>query len=317
MGVPGLPKFHQAVPGASSVNRLTCWEAAMENSLNIRNVPTGHHNEPPEDVHRTGHSNKLLNRISASWRSGMNVMRVRFGRPTRTDNVIEQAESQRLIISVHLPKTAGTSFAAALDGHFRIRFLRDYSDFPIITPQPERNRAALQASLRNAESEFADVECIHGHFLPIKYLLLVHKREVKFVTWMRHPVDRVLSHFYHWKKSYSPRSAPLHRRVVEENWSVERFCLGPEVRNLYWQFLWGFPINYFDFIGITEFYEDDLAYFGQHYLGAYIKAKRLNVRKHRACQIDRSFRNEIEAFHDRDMELYRNALEKRLSRHGI
>jgi hypothetical protein len=246
----------------------------------------------------------------------MNVMRMPFGRPTSTHSVIGHTELQRLIISVHLPKTAGTSFAAALDTRFRTRFLRDYSDFPINTPQPERNRAALQASLRNAESDFADVACIHGHFLPIKYLLLVHKREVKFVTWMRHPVERVLSHFYHWKRSYSPRS-PLHRRVVEEDWSIERFCLGSEVRNLYWQFLWGFPIHYFDFIGITEFYEDDLAYFSQHYLGAYMQAKRLNIRNHSAYEIDRSFRNEIEAFHDRDMELYRNALEKRLSRRCI
>jgi Sulfotransferase family len=241
-------------------------------------------------------------------------MGMRFRRSTRRRSVIGQPESRRLIISVHLPKTAGTSFAAGLDTHFRRRFLRDYSDFPMNTPQPERNRAALQASLRNAESDFAHVECIHGHFLPIKYLLLVHQREVKFVTWLRHPVERLLSHFYHWKISYTPRSAPLHRRVVEEDWTIERFCLGPEVRNLYSQFLWGFPISYFDFIGITEFYEDDLAYFGQHYLGAYIQAKKLNVRKHSAYQIDRSFRNEIEAFHDRDIELYGNALEKRLSR---
>ena len=219
-----------------------------------------------------------------------------------------------MIISVHLPRTAGTNFGKVLTTHFRSRLLRDYSDLPINTPQSERNRAALQASLRNEESDFPDVECIHGHFLPIKYLLLVHKRRVKFVTWMRNPVERVISNYYYWKKTYTPRSTPLHRRVVEEEWSIERFCLGPEVRNLYWQILWGFPLDYFDFIGITEFYEDDIAYFGQHYLGAYTKAKRLNVRTNSAYQIDRSFRNEIEEFHDRDMDLYRKALAERLTR---
>jgi hypothetical protein len=258
----------------------------------------------------TRHSNKVVNRITANFRSGLNVMKIRFGRST-TDSVISGTTSQKLLISVHLPKTAGTSFAASLDTHFRAKLLRDYSDFPINTPQTERNRAALQASLRNAASDFAGVECIHGHFLPIKYLLLVHKREVKFVTWMRHPVERVLSHFYHWKRLGSQASAPLHRRVVEENWSVERFCLGPELRNLYWQFLWGFPVHYFDFIGVTECYEDDLAYFSHHYLGASVRARSKNIGNPRAYEIDRSFRNEIEAFHDRDMELYRNALEKR------
>jgi hypothetical protein len=277
-------------------------------------IPTGKAEKQAGTVQVTRGSKKVLHRIAARLRFGVNVARTRFGRRTRTGGVIGRGESQKLIISVHLPKTAGTSFAAALDTHFRTRLLRDYSDYPINTPQPERNRAALQASLRNAESDLPDVECIHGHFLPIKYLLLAYKREVKFVTWMRNPVERTLSHYYDWKKTYSPRSAPLHRRVVEEDWSIERFCLGPEVRNLYWQFLWGFPLDYFDFIGITEFYEEDIAYFGQHYLGASTKAKRLNVRTNGAYQIDKSFRNEIEAFHDRDMDLYRKALEKRLTR---
>jgi len=265
-------------------------------------------------VQVTRGANKVLQRVAARLGFGVDVARRGFGRHTGTRGVIGHTESLNMIISVHLPRTAGTSFRKALTTHFSTRLLRDYSDYPINTPQSERNRAALQASLRNAESDFPDVECIHGHFLPIKYLLLVHKRQVKFVTWMRHPVERVLSHYYYWKKTYSPRSAPLLRRVVEEEWSLERFCLGPELRNLYWQFLWGFPLDYFDFIGITEFYEDDIAYFGQHYLGAYTKAKRRNARTNGAYQIDGSFRNEIEAFHDRDMDLYRKALEKRLTR---
>ena len=132
---------------------------------------------------------------------------------------------------------------------------------------------------------------------------------------MRNPVERILSHYYFWKKTYRPGKVPnLHRKVVEEDWSIERFCLGPEIRNLYWQFLWGFPIDYFDFIGITEFYEDDFNYFVQHYLGDHIEPKRLNVggKGRGAYQIDRSFRKEIEAFHDRDIDLYQSALAKRL-----
>ena len=42
---------------------------------------------------------------------------------------------------------------------------------------------------------------------------------------------------------------------MEKGWSLERFCLGPEVRNIYSQFLYGFLLEYFSFIGTTEFYE--------------------------------------------------------------
>lgn len=225
-----------------------------------------------------------------------------------------------MIISLHLPKTAGTSFAAALEQRFGTKLLKDYADLPINTPEYERNKAALQASLCNAENDFPGIECIHGHFLPIKYLLLANKRAVRFVTWMRNPVERVLSHYFFWKSSYDPKTAPrLHRKVIEDDWSIERFCLGPEVRDLYWQFLWGFPIEHFDFIGFTEFYANDLEYFTRYYLQTPIEPIRLNVgdKGEGGYQIDVSLRKQIESFHARDMDLYQRALEKRLTRRSI
>lgn len=221
-----------------------------------------------------------------------------------------------MIISVHLPKTAGTSFAAALEHHFGAKLLRDYVDLPINTPQYDRNRKALQNSLCNAEKELRDTECIHGHFLPVKYLLLSNKRKISFVTWMRNPVERVLSHYHFWKRSFSPETAPpLHKRVIEEKWSLERFCLGAELKNIYFQFLYGFPLEYFSFVGISEFYDDDFAFFAEHYLESFIEPKKLNVGNEvGGHQIEESLRNEIEQFHSKDMELYQRALENRLTR---
>jgi hypothetical protein len=218
---------------------------------------------------------------------------------------------------LHLPKTAGTSFSTTLKEHFGNKFLKDYNDLPVNTPEYERNKTALHACLCNAENNFSDIECIHGHFLPIKYLLFSTKREVSFITWMRNPVDRVLSHYYYWKRSYNPEIAPrLQRRVIEDNWSIERFCLGPEVRNLYRQFLWGFPLQYFNFIGVTEFYEDDLEYFAQNYLNVSVEPKKINVgdKGNAGYQIGSPLRSQIEAFHAADMELYQKALEKRQTR---
>lgn len=222
-----------------------------------------------------------------------------------------------MIVSLHLPKTAGASFAATLEHHFKSQLLKDYADIPINTPQYERNKAALQKSICNAENNFQNIECIHGHFLPIKYLLLANKQEIKFIAWMRNPVERALSHYFFWKRNYNPETAPnLHRKVIEENWSVEQFCLSAEVRNVYDQFLWGFPIEYFEFIGITEFYKDDLEYFTRHYLQSSVEPQRLNVgyEGKGGYQIEVSLRKEIEAFHNKDMAMYQRALEKRTIR---
>ncbi len=220
-----------------------------------------------------------------------------------------------MLISVHLPKTAGTSFAAALEDHFGTKMLKDYNDLPINTPPFERNQTALKAAIENAEKDFSDIECIHGHFLPIKYLLLATKKDVTFITWLRHPVERVLSHYFYWQRNYNPQRAPqLHRKVIEENWSLERFCLGPEVKDLYSQFLWGFPIDYFDFIGITEYFEEDFKYFSKNYLNTELEQKKLNVGDNNKNKIDFTLWKKIEAHHSRDMELYRWALKKRKER---
>jgi hypothetical protein len=169
-----------------------------------------------------------------------------------------------MLISVHLPKTAGSSFLAALECHFGERLLEDFADRPLHTSAFRRNFHAVQAYLRNAlpRSDLEAVECIHGHFLPLKYVSLQTASSKKYVVWMRDPIERQASHYFYWIRNYNPqRAGELHRRVVEEEWSLERFCLGPEMRNIYSKFLWGFSLSRFDFIGITEFYETEIEQF--------------------------------------------------------
>ncbi len=112
-----------------------------------------------------------------------------------------------MLISVHLPKTAGSSFLAALDGHFGPGLLRDYADLPINTPVTARNASAVKACLRNLLRCPAEVRCVHGHFLPLKYLFCC-RRNVKFVTWLRDPLERVASHYFFWPRSYDPQNSP-------------------------------------------------------------------------------------------------------------
>jgi hypothetical protein len=60
-----------------------------------------------------------------------------------------------MIISVHLPKTAGNRFHAALEMRLGGSLLEDYGCFPMNTPRYERQWAALEASLANARAELA------------------------------------------------------------------------------------------------------------------------------------------------------------------
>ena len=223
-----------------------------------------------------------------------------------------------MLISVHMPKTAGTSFLATLELHFGAALLKDYADLPINTPPAQRHRSALENALRNSTRDFAGIDCIHGHFLPAKYLTAASSPAgVQFITWMRDPVDRVVSHFHFWKNYHDPASAgALHSKVVAEDWSLERFTLGSELQNLYSQFLWAFPPWNFDFIGITEHYAADLEYFTRRHLGKPASPQMLNLAPAlgESRHIDDTLRKKIEAHHALDMGLYRAALEKRAAR---
>lgn len=220
-----------------------------------------------------------------------------------------------MLISVHLPKTAGQSFKKSLSDHFGNSLRLDYGR-PLFSPPFRRNLTAALGSAAVALRPFTGVRCIHGHFLPLKYAGL-RLRGARFVTWMRDPVERLASQYHYWKRTAgSGATHPVQRRMVDEGWSLERFCLEPALRNLYGQFLWGFPFERFSFVGLTEHYEEDVRRFSELFLEGMVPAHAVNVNESRAGAYvdDRDLRRRIEAFHDQDVRLYRRAVEKRRAR---
>ena len=165
-----------------------------------------------------------------------------------------------MLVSLHLPKTAGTSFSAVLQEAYGDRFMRDYNDRPLHESGWRRKSRALCARICSVDRLVPEgIDCVHGHFLPMKYASLAKRANTNFITWLRDPVERAVSHYYYWMNEFDESDAgPLHKRVVEERWDLERFCLGPELRNVYSTFLWSFPLQQFSFVGITEHYSDDL-----------------------------------------------------------
>ena len=225
-----------------------------------------------------------------------------------------------MLISVHLPKAAGSTFRKALEQHFGDELLPDYSDRPINTPAIQRNLRAAWACVLNARRGVGNVQCIHGHFLPLKYLSLRFRKSVQFVTWLRDPAERLVSHYDYCHRMYRVGNVtPFQRTIVEEKWSLERFCLCPEMRNLYSQFLWGVSLACFDFVGIVEHFDEDLQVFADRFLGASLPTFRENVNEAKRAGgygIEPGLRQTIERHHRRDCALYRRALARRQARSG-
>jgi hypothetical protein len=234
------------------------------------------------------------------------------------------SDAPSILVSVHLPKTAGTSFAMALRAHYGDRLVEDYTMVPLNRARGRREWDALRAGVAARAAGTLRHHAVHGHFLPLKYRLALRGHQVDYVTWLRDPVDRLLSHFHYWKRTPEVASPaqPLRYRFVREDWSLERFCLGPELRNVYRQYLWGFPPSRFAFIGITEHYDTELDDMGARLLGSAATLTRARARVNPDGPVARypvsaALEARIRRHHAADVRLYAWALaqrEKRLRR---
>jgi hypothetical protein len=229
-----------------------------------------------------------------------------------------------MIISMHSPKAGGSSFRNLLKKEFGLFFREDYGDLPIIKSLENRSRDA-EAHRRRVRLykwrllQLTNVQCIHGHFLPYKYLDLVDKPKVHFVTWLRDPLERMASHYYYWQRTYKgKKSHHLHQQVMEEKWTLEDFCLSSRFRNIYSQYLYQFPIEHFDFIGITEFFDEDLAYFSKKFLNKReIEAPTSNTNPNKGNKpyiSDPDLISKIKEFHSEDYAIYEYGLQHRANR---
>ncbi|EED35866.1 conserved hypothetical protein [Luminiphilus syltensis NOR5-1B] len=211
-----------------------------------------------------------------------------------------------MLISVHLPKTAGSSFAALLAVAFVDRLALDYVDQPIHQSPVQRKTRALMGA-KAPRPELTGLACVHGHFLPLKYRDQLN-RGAQFVTWFREPLDRLQSHYGFWQSHYDPATAGrVHRQMMDEQWSFERFALGPELRDIYSLFLWRFPLERFSFIGLFEALSQDTVRFTDEFLGAVSNLPRLNEGGQAPLDIDSDLRERIYTWHARDVALYQQA----------
>jgi len=169
------------------------------------------------------------------------------------------------IISVHMPKVAGTSFLHQLKKLYGEEMvLLDYNDDP-----------SNPLSIVNIDPNYYDVfpvktiapyKVVHGHFHPHKY---INVNNAFWLTFLRHPIANVKSIYDFWsahEKGFWDH--PIFEYFKAEQLSLIRFAMIPAVRYLYTQsYFGGFDMTQFDFIGDYARYDDELLRLGNR-LGA-------------------------------------------------
>jgi hypothetical protein len=168
-----------------------------------------------------------------------------------------------MYISVHIPKTAGTAFFNDLEFIFKQNLCCDYKEpynlVDIYTPNLNQRYLRLvkklQYSKRHRQSLKITDRCIHGHFPSGKYIS--HYPDAKFIAWFRDPVQRLVSHYHHWKRN-PDMAHTVCRFLHQENLSLLEFAKLDVMQNLQSRYFEHKHLEKLWFAGITENYDSQI-----------------------------------------------------------
>jgi Sulfotransferase family len=144
-------------------------------------------------------------------------------------------------VSVHIPKTAGTTLGLVLDRVFRKRVLMDYPD-NAIEDQPDPHIAA------HADFVSTYFRGIHGHFNARRHLASFPK--AKMIATLRHPVDRVISQFLH--ELNDDGAASSYHRAIAQGMTIVDFAELDGVGNAMTRYLAGVEVADFDLLLLSD-----------------------------------------------------------------
>lgn len=156
-------------------------------------------------------------------------------------------------ISIHIPKTAGTTLGYLLDYGSNRRIFWDYS--PDYTNVEKCDDPLFLKSIQFVDTHF---EVIHGHFYYTKYQTLFPN--ARFITCMRHPVQRVISQFIHILGEKNQNDW-FYKAIHNGEMDIVDFASNYSIGNAQTLHLRGRDLKDYDFVFISEHFGESFRIF--------------------------------------------------------
>lgn len=185
------------------------------------------------------------------------------------------------IIFVHIPKTAGSSFAY---------FLRKAYGKKVVIRDIEK----FWRGTKTDSKEYESYDVIYGHFHSSKYMYL----NGLMITFLRDPVERVISQFYYSNKPEG----------VSEDISLTDYAALPVCQNMMVKQLES--LDFFDFIGFQEEFNKSLSRC-EEFLGVqFLKRRDIRSRDNRMRKggVTNKVKEYIRKMNKEDDKMYKMAL---------
>ncbi|WP_108659761.1 sulfotransferase family 2 domain-containing protein [Acuticoccus kandeliae] len=214
-----------------------------------------------------------------------------------------------VILSIHIPKTAGSRFGQILKARYGDALAFYYGpNNPKTHPLARVRPKDLDADLMD-RLHASGVRILHGH-MRAHLLMRTIPDPARYWVWLREPVEQVIS-YYHFVRTSKGDGGPLYEAVQERGISLDEFVSLPQVENIQSQYCGQLRIEEAGFVGITEQFSRMLPLIG---LRDQMRWSNVNAEK---PIVDRDTRSAIARQIGDDLGLYSYALELSIRRLGI
>ncbi|GED23424.1 hypothetical protein [Halomonas halmophila] len=212
-----------------------------------------------------------------------------------------------VLLSIHLPKCAGTSFKNSLVSAYGKTCYLDYGN--LVTNKSERARSVRLKKKRellnmvlNGNFEY---DIVHGHFYATKYLDVVERP--KWVTVLRNPLELVPSYYNFLSSSNS--NGPLFK-VARESSSLDEFASHPWFCNIMSKQIYPLHLKDFYLVSTLDSYEEFCDAFGQVSGQTFNPDHKVNISSKPSHSLTRNQKDIIENNNSLDLKLYSDLVSK-------
>ncbi|MEM9916856.1 MAG: sulfotransferase family 2 domain-containing protein [Bacteroidota bacterium] len=216
------------------------------------------------------------------------------------------------LLSVHIPKTAGTSFRNILK--------QVYGEQAVLRLDISLKDGVLRLNEQESQANAlpAHTQVVHGHFSPALLRQRFDLRgDIPMITWLRHPVERVISNYFYLEKRLQEelqeeaKGLDILRKMQR---SLMEYARDEVNRNRQHKFLDGIRLSELAFVGIQEHYSDDLLALAQLFDWPAFEELHHNRTAQKRRAVSEAERSEIAQLNALDMALYEEALNLRKKR---
>ena len=221
-----------------------------------------------------------------------------------------------MLIFVHIPKTAGTTFKNLL-GNAGIQHNEVIDIDSDITDVKYNTRRGLPGAV--SVNPGSSIKVITGHFSASRILSILppNLNGIELISWVRNPIQRMISNYHYYLKGgtyYGERSLASRKYDIID---IKTYCTHVDKNNTLNQFI-DIPIDKFKFIGISEHFEKELIRF-KDVSGLDLNPKQteivnrnINPEKKNAYEdyiIDKDLEKEFVKYNLEDYNLYNKCLQ--------